>query len=148
MGEPVWLLRAMGLFFAFFFGLWGLVAGRHVFRFGPALVIDAEGVDDFVSLARLGRIPWSEIAGFRSARLTSIDLLVIRLRDPGRALRGAWPWMRLVHWARLRRYGSPVVVPMLVLRTSVTELLATCKSSHAEAKKRGRQRTPDLTSNR
>lgn len=57
------------------------LAACHLFSFGPALIVDGKGIVDHVSLARPGRIPWSEISGFRTARVTGNRVLVIRARE-------------------------------------------------------------------
>ena len=58
------------------------------------------------------------------------------------SLPGVGPENDPVHWATRRRYGSPVVVPVILLRRiGLKELLATCKRFCATAKKRGRQST-------
>jgi hypothetical protein len=135
------LLRVTGLVCIVFFGGWGAVAARHVASFGPALVLDREGIVDQASLARVGRIRWSAIAGFRIARVTGNRLLVIRLREPERILRDAGVPGRLVRWASLRFWGSPVVVPELILRGGGDELLAACRRFRAAARKRGDRET-------
>lgn len=104
--EPPWFVGAIGLVLVIFFGGWGLVAARHVLYLGPALVIDAEGIVDGGSLARLGPIPWSDIAGFGSGSLAGSRLLVIKMQDSARVLRDTWPWAHLVHCACRRRYGG------------------------------------------
>ena len=150
--ELAWLesplfLRMLAAFCALFFGGWGLVAARHVLYFGPAFVVDAEGIIDMASLARPGRIPWSNIAGFRAATLTGQSLLVVRLRDAEAATRSAPLWLRPVCWASQRRFGSPVVVPVTVLRASRGELLATCRRLRKTAKERAKRAAADSTSN-
>lgn len=137
MEHPL-LIRATGLFILIVLVPPWLIALRYVAYFGPALVLDAQGIVDSVSLARLGRIPWSNIAGFRSGSLTGNPLLVIRLRDARQVSRGAWPWMRLLYWACARRYGSPVVVPVMILKVTATDLLKICRRFRAEAKKAAR----------
>ena len=45
MGESALAVRAIGLLCALFFGGWGVIAARSVLDFGPALVIDAQGIE-------------------------------------------------------------------------------------------------------
>ena len=64
--RPLWFLRAVGAFGTLFFGaatLWRVykwISGL------PALVIDREGIFDRSGWTAVGRIRWSEIAGFAS----------------------------------------------------------------------------------
>ncbi len=127
-GDSPLYTRVMSLAGLLFFGACALMGGRYLLSFGPALVIDAEGVVDRASPARAGRIPWDEVKGFAKGSAGGARFLVIRLRDPERVIREDWPWMRPIHRYNLRRQGSPLGLPEPVLKGRLEDILARARA--------------------
>src|SRR5215510_4090513 len=64
-----------------FFGLCGLFALFKLLDRAPGLILDAEGIVDNSSGVSAGRIPWSDICGFKTTSVQKQKFLTIEVQN-------------------------------------------------------------------
>lgn len=99
----------------------------------PALVIDALGIDDRVSGARAGRIPWADVRGLAVLNVRHDYRLVVQLAEPARYLDRLSAARRALAQADLRLCGSPVAIAARSLQIDFAELLTLAHAHRAGA---------------
>lgn len=117
-----------------FFGACLVVGLRQTLSWGPALVLDDEGVMDRVTVFRAGRVPWSDIDRFKLGYAAGQQMLVILLKNPEAYLRRSSSVMGPIHRYNTQHCGSPLVASTHFLKGSGHELRDACEAfrrSHA-----------------
>ncbi len=89
----------------------------------PALIVDAQGVHDFVSSARPGLIPWSNIKEVAAKRLSGTDVIAVMLHDDAGILENVSGFRRSLTENSLKRTGSPIALPVKFMDARQDELL-------------------------
>lgn len=70
-------------YFLFFAGLFNLLMNfRKAFLNGPVLIVDKNGITDYMNFPRLGFIPWNNIARAEKGYVTGIEHILVYLKDP------------------------------------------------------------------
>ncbi len=105
--------------------LW-VVTVRRLLNREPVLILDDDGIVARVRWTDVGRIPWSEITGARAERVNISRrvrplYLIISVRDPTRFIQGSW-LRRYSRRAAVRRYGSPVAIPAMLIDADVDRI--------------------------
>lgn len=113
------------------FGLCAIYLGLKQRDPGPGLVIDAQGIVDNSSGIAAGRVPWSEIEGFKVHQVQSQRFLAVQVRDPGKYVARASALMRPVVALNLKLYGSPIQISAVALQIDFDELVAAVTQAHA-----------------
>jgi hypothetical protein len=113
------------------FGLCAIFLGLKQRDPGPGLVIDAQGIVDNSSGIAAGRVPWSEIEGFKVHQVQSQRFLAVLVRDPGTYVARASGFMRPVVALNLKLYGSPIQISAVALQIDFDQLVAAVTQAHA-----------------
>lgn len=70
-------------YFLFFAGLFNLGMNfRKAFLNGPVLVVNKEGIQDYMNFPQLGFIPWDNIQKAEFGKITGIDHILVYLHNP------------------------------------------------------------------
>jgi hypothetical protein len=91
-------------------------------RDGPGLVVDDTGFDDNSSAVAVGRVLWTDVTSVSERKVFGTSLLVVGVREPEACLARLGRLARLAATANRRRYGSPVILTSVGLRTSFVGL--------------------------
>ncbi len=143
-GRPIWYVHAVGAVAAVFFGLCTILGIARLFRSGPALTLDGDGLLDQSGSAAVGRIFWREVRGFRVVSIRRTKFLVVDLQDPRRILESGNAWQRLLRSGNLRTVGSPVAFSSTTLDIGFDELVRVVEHFHDQAMRRV-QRLPETS---
>lgn len=110
-------------FVAMLFGAAGVAYGIAKSRDRkPGLILNARGIVDNSSAVAAGFIPWSEVTGVETYRVSSQRMLVIRVSDPAKYVERGGAVKRSLNRANARMCGSPVVISSNALRIPFDEL--------------------------
>ncbi|MFI5385692.1 MAG: STM3941 family protein [Fimbriimonadales bacterium] len=123
---PVSLMAAMG--FSWVCG-WSL--NRRAKK-EPAIIIDEVGIFDNVSVAKVGRLKWGEIAGVRVAGPKSMRFLCILPNEAREYIRHQTDGRRALMWLNNEVAGAPVIIPMAAVEMSSNEVMELIASQSSE----------------
>jgi len=115
-----------------FFGLCGVYASRKLFDPAPGLIIDAEGIVDNSSGISAGRIPWSEIKGFKVTTIKRQRFLTIEVRDPDKYIRRTSGLKRHLAAMNTKYFGGPIHITSNTLAIGFDELVKSITEAHAK----------------
>ena len=122
-----------------FFGLCGLYALFKLFDTEPGLIVDAEGIVDNSSAVSAGRIPWSDICGFKIKSVQKQRFLTIEVHNPDAYVRKANFLKRPLAALNMKYFGGPIQISANTLKVDFDRLIELVTG--AEAK----HRQPDPT---
>jgi hypothetical protein len=131
--KPIWFVHAVGVVAATFFGLCVLMGIARLFRRGPALILDRQGMLDQSGGAAVGRLSWLEVRGLRIAAVRRTKFLVVDLHNPRQYLDHGNAWQRLLRSGNQRTVGSPVALSSATLDVAFDELVATVDRLYSRA---------------
>jgi len=89
----------------------------------PALIIDDLGILDNVSAIKAGIIPWSNIAGLRTAAFASSEFLLVDLRNVNEVLDVLPKLQRISATANIKKYQTPILINLSSLLIDKQELI-------------------------
>jgi hypothetical protein len=121
-GNPLYV-RGVAAACVLFFGLCGAYASRKLFDSAPGLVIDTAGIVDNSSSISAGRIPWSDIEGFKVRTIKRQRFLTIEVRNPEKYLQRVSGLRRLLVAINARYFGSPIQITANTLAIGFDDLL-------------------------
>jgi hypothetical protein len=131
----VWIAYLIGLAGVLFFGL-AAVKGRAALKNAtPAVVLSRQGIDErSYLLGSAGFVPWSEIESFCYYRAGLISMIAVYLRDEKTFLQRQSPLKRFFTvTGKPGRQGAPMVISLLMLSVSPSELIYRMESLHRQA---------------
>ena len=114
-----------------FFGLCAVYALFKLFDTAPGLIVDAEGIIDNSSGVSAGRIPWSDISGFKISTIQKQRFLTIEVYDAEKYVRRANVLKRPLVALNAKYFGSPIQISANTLKTDFDELIQLVTSSYA-----------------
>ena len=114
-----------------FFGVCAIYASRKLFDSSPGLIIDAEGLVDNSSGISAGRIPWSDITGFKVSTIQRQKFLSIEVRNPEAYLQRASRPKRFLVAANMKFFGGPIHISSNALAISFDDLVKIITEAHA-----------------
>jgi len=129
-----WLVIPVSLLIALPFGFvcgWSI---RHRSSEEPAMILDDAGVFDNISIAKAGRVRWSEIERIWASGPKWMPVLCIVLRDPRAFFERQEEWKRWIMRLNGSFLGAPVVIPSIILQIADDDLWA--RISRAEISSR------------
>jgi hypothetical protein len=112
-------VAALGMAFS---GLCGLYAFFKFFDSAPGLIIDAHGIVDNSSGVSAGRIPWSDIQGFRTMTVQRQRFLTIDVKDPDKYIQRAPFLKRQLVGLNAKYFGGPIQISANTLKINFDEL--------------------------
>jgi hypothetical protein len=115
-----------------FFGLCGVFALLKLFDTAPGLIVDAEGIVDRSSLGSVGRIPWSDIRGFKVTTVRKQRFLTVEVHNPEKYVQRASLVLRPLVAVNARYFGSPVQISSHNLKINFDELVSVLSGSYAK----------------
>jgi hypothetical protein len=74
------------------------------------LVISSEGIVDNLSIFSCGKISWEDISGYEIAEVYKIRLLVVKLRDNEKYLKGRDIVTRYILRRYIRKFRGPIII--------------------------------------
>jgi hypothetical protein len=126
--NPLYIQGVAALGMAFF-GLCGLNAFFKLFERAPGLIIDAQGIVDNSSGVSAGRIPWSDIQGFRTMTVQGQRFLTIDVKDPDKYVQRAPFLKRQLVGLNAKYFGGPIQISANALKINFDELLKVATDS-------------------
>ena len=105
-----------------FFGPCGLYGLLKLLDRAPGFVLDREGLIDNSSGLAAGRVPWREIREIRIASERGQRFLALVVDDPEKYIRRGNALRRYAAGWNHRRYGTPVLISAIALKTSLEDL--------------------------
>lgn len=120
-------LRLTVFFAAFFgcvvFGYTFLYNALRVWSSEPLLKADAEGLWFHGSHMYHGKILWSDVSGYEVAQYGLSKKVIVRLKQPEAFAAKYSDFRRVIFKRMLKRYGSPVALPMGLFEGNVVNML-------------------------
>ena len=132
---PPEVVRVVGLVAAAGFAVCAAYAAVRQRDPGPGLVIDAVGIIDRSSGVAAGRIPWSDIKGFKVHQVQHQLFLAVEVHEPQKYLARASALMRPVVALNLKVFGSPIQISAATLDVEFEELVEAVTRAHARARR-------------
>jgi hypothetical protein len=115
-----------------FFGLCGLYALLKLFDNAPGLIVDAEGLVDNSSGVSAGRIPWSDISGFKIRSVHKQRFLTIEVHNAETYVRKANFLKRPLVALNMRYFGGPIQISANTLKIDFDRLIEVVTGAQAK----------------
>jgi hypothetical protein len=115
-----------------FFGLCGFYALVKIFDGAPGLIVDVEGIVDNSSAVSAGRIPWSDIRGFKITSVHKQKFLTIEVYNAETYLQRASFLKRPLVALNMKYFDSPVQISANTLKIDFDRLVRLVTDSHAK----------------
>ena len=106
-----------------FFGLCAVISFNKLFDNKPGLIINSEGITDNASGVAAGLIPWSDIEEIKTIEIEHQKIMMLIVKNPEDYLdRVENPFKRKMMELNHQRYGSPVAISAITLKTDFKKL--------------------------
>ena len=115
-----------------FFGLCGLYAVLRLFDTAPGLIVDAEGIVDNSSGVSAGRIPWSDISGFKIRSVQRQRFLTIEVHNAETYVRKANLLKRPLVALNMKYFGGPIQISANTLKIDFDRLIEVVTGAQAK----------------
>jgi hypothetical protein len=137
--KPIWYVHAVGVIAALFFGLCTLIGIARLFRRGPALILDRQGMLDQSGGAAVGRLSWLEVRSLRVVAVRRTKFLVVDVHNPRQYLDDGNAWQRLLRSGNQRTVGSPIALSSSTLDIDFDELARSVEHFYTRSAGQGRR---------
>jgi hypothetical protein len=106
-----------------FFGS-GLILGLiKLFDKRPGLIIDKEGIQNYMSISKGIFVSWKDIDRFETIRIASTKILLVFVCNPDKIIASESKWKQKIMKNNYRKHGTPITLGSGTLQIDFDELL-------------------------
>lgn len=107
----------------------------EILNWKSAFVINNEGVIDNSGIESVGFIEWKDITGIEPVEIMSVACLLIETDKPEKYLKKAKnPFVSYFMRRRIKKYGTPIQITSLTLKSKTSELEDIIKTGYEKYK--------------
>jgi hypothetical protein len=123
-GTVSYIINPIGLAYASyktvmsFYNYWYIIFDKK-----SRLVIDDEGVSDFLTIHSFGTFSWDEVLSFEIKTFVGVKVLLIDLKDPVAFIKRQSRWKQKQARRNFQDFGTPALISEKHVDCDITELM-------------------------
>lgn len=126
-------IRILGIASVIFFGIGGILAFKKLFDKKKGLIINKNGIIDHSSGTSIGLIKWEDITGIGIVKIRSQKFVMIEVSNPEHYMSLNKNRLgKMTMRANYYKYGSPISISAITLKTNFKELLMTIQEKYEQ----------------